>query len=48
MLKKARDALAAHEGWLTCILVAVGVILLAVAVFGRTEHKIAAMVYIVL
>ena len=38
----------AHEGILSGALILVAVLLILVAVFGKTEHKIAAGVYIIL
>lgn len=46
-IKQAKQYLTEHEGMLTCVLIAVAVALLLVALFGRTEHKLAAMVYII-
>lgn len=37
-----------HEREITCVLVLVAVILLAIAVWGKAHHKAMAMVYILL
>lgn len=47
MLQKVKQRLAEHENILTCVLLAVGAALILVALFGKTEHKIGAMIYIV-
>ena len=38
----------AHEGILSCGLILIGIVLILIAFFGKTEHKIAAGVYIIL
>lgn len=51
LLKWKNDAVQlaeAHERLITCVLVAVAVVLLLVAFYGKAHHKALAMVYIVL
>lgn len=47
MFKQLKAKVAEHEGILTGVLIGVGAILILVACFGKTEHKVAAMVYII-
>lgn len=37
-----------HEQVLTCLLVGVAIVLLAIAFFGKAHHKAGALIYIVL
>lgn len=42
------DLVIEHERAITALLLAVAVVLVLVALFGRPHHKVAAMLYIVL